>query len=207
MSVINFTDSDLVNIRWLQKHNDAAFSSPFGSQSVEFGVPEWHVSITPAEMLDAVAGPLQALYLKLRGRTNQLALWNTVRPAPLGTMRGTMTLDAEAAQGATSLDIISAGQENTTLLAGDLLGLGSGTTQQVVMVVEDAIASLTSDGDGLITVTIEPPLRNTHAATAAVIWDKPKALFRMAQSSPGWDYTGATIVACMALDLIEDWRA
>lgn len=207
MSVIAFTDFDLVNVGWSQKRNESVSGSPFGSQALEFGPPEWQVSIAPIEMLDASAGAVLALYLKLRGRTNQLSLWNTVRPAPLGTMRGTMILSDDIAQGAATMSISAAGQGGATLLQGDFLGFGSGTAQQLVMVVEDAVA----DGSGNISVTFEPPARNDiltgSPPAAGVTWDKPAALFRLAQSSLGWDYTGGTRVGARPLELIEDWRA
>jgi hypothetical protein len=85
-----------------------------------------------------------------------------------------------------------------TLLAGDLLGIGSGTKQQVVMVTQDA----TSTGQGNITVSFEHPLRNAFSAGQAVTWDKPKALFRMRQNRPGWDYERSRAKG-LKLDLVE----
>jgi hypothetical protein len=91
-----------------------------------------------------------------------------------------------------------------TLKKGDLLGIGSGTTQQVVMVTEDAV----STSQGNITVQFQPPLRNSFPAGQAVVWDKPKALFRRVSNELGWDYRGKnTVTSGMTLDLIEDWRA
>jgi len=208
MSIITFpTNLDQINIIWSQKRNDMAFESSFGSQAVENSAPQWKVSLTPIEMLDAAAGALQALYMKLRGRTNQLALWNTVRPAPLGTMRGSMVLADDLVQGDITMLITASGQGAKTLLQGDFLGFGSGTTQQVVMLTADA----TSDGSGNITVTFEPPARNTiltgSPPAAVVTWDKPCALFRIAQSELGWSYGGGTLVSGMPMELIEDWRA
>lgn len=204
MSVITYTTAlGISRMAWALPRRDIAFSSPFGSQSVEVNVPLWEVSITGPSRNDANMGPWKAFLMKLRGKTNQFEVWDVKRPAPLGTMRGTMTLNAEAAQGATTLAIVASGENAKTLVEGDLLGLGSGTTQQVVMVTADA----TSNGSGVISVSVEPPLRNTHAAAAAVTWDKPKALFRATQSRFGWEYTGGSMVKMDVLNLIEDWRA
>lgn len=163
------------------------------------------MSLSPPQMKDkdSESGVWQALLLQIAGKTNQLSVWNLARPAPIGTMRGTMTLNASAAQGATTLAIVASGENAKTLLQGDLLGLGSGTTQQVVMVTADA----TSNGSGVISVSTEPPLRTAFAGGAAVTWDKPKALFRVTQSKSSWDYSPGVIVSGFALDLIEDWRS
>lgn len=88
-----------------------------------------------------------------------------------------------------------------TLLKGDLLGIGSGVTQQVVMVTANAV----STGQGNIVVNFKTPLRNGFAAGTEVRYDKPKALFRKVESDSSWSsqtvYTGG-----FDLSLIEDWR-
>lgn len=201
MSIIQFPANLLVAKQsWMQQRNDVEFRSMFGAQAIEASGPLWATTITAPTDLTSLMGPWQALILQLRGRVNQLALWNMARPAPLGTMRGTMTMSA-AAQGATSLTIQSAAFPNSTLLAGDFLGVGSGLTQQVVMVLADA----TADGSGNITVQVEPPLRNAVSAGSAVTWDKPCALFRRKTSATQWDYEPITVSGVM-LDLLEDVR-
>lgn len=203
MSVITFPASLKVETaRWSQVRLDVSFSSVFGSQAAEVSSPLWEVMLTSPMMFENESGSWQALLMQLRGQTNQLALWNTGRSAPRGTMRGTMTLNTAAAIGATTLSIIAATEASKTLLAGDMIGLGSGITQQVVMVVADA----TANGSGVISVTTEPPLRNAHLIAAAVTWDKPKALFRRKQSAASWDYE-TMLVSGFGLELIEDWRA
>jgi len=207
MAVVTFPDSlsGVVELSWSQQRRDLSYGSVFGSQAVEIAAPLWAVTLAAPQEYDASAGAWQSLLMKLRGKTNQLELWNFVRPVPLGTMRGTMILSVSAVQGDTSLSISSAGEGGETLLQGDYLGVGSGITQQVVMVTENA----TADVNGNISVTIEPPIRNAIATGsppgAAVTWSKPKALFRATQSKFGWSY-GSTLVNGISLDLIEDWR-
>lgn len=170
----------------------------FGAQAVEAAAPMWLSAITGTPKRPEL---WQSLMLRLRGKTNQLALWNMGRPQPLGTMRGAMTIGATA-QGATTLTITASGQVSKTLLAGDYLGVGSGLTQQVVMVVADAV----SNASGVITVTTEPALRNAFAAGAGVTWYRPCALFRRKDSVSQWEYEPGVIKG-MTIDLIEDWRA
>ncbi len=203
MSVIAFPATlKIRSLTWSQIRLDSAFTSAFGSQGVEIAAPLWGAALEAEPMNEISSGAWQALLMQLRGQTNQLTLWNIARPVPLGTMRGTMTLNIAAAQGDTTLSIIAATQAATTLKAGDLLGLGSGTTQQVVMVMADA----TANGSGVISVTIEPPLRNGHLIAAAVTWDKPTVLFRRKQSQASWDYQ-TTFASGFSLDLVEDVRS
>jgi hypothetical protein len=202
MSVITFPSTlGVARCTWAQQRNDIEFRSAFGAQAVEGSGPLWAVTLEGAPGLAANGGGWQALGISLRGKTRQLELWNHGRPVPLGTMRGTMTLNSGAAQGATSLEIVASGQNGKTLLQGDYLGIGSLLTQQVVMVVEDA----TSDGSGVISVTTEPPLRNAFLSGESVTWDHPKALFRRVDSKYGWNYSAA-VVDGFVLDLIEDFR-
>ena len=202
MSIIQFpANLYSASQSWGQQRNDMEFRSMFGAQALEVSAPLWIVSIesTPDP---SQAGAWQALILQLRGRTNQVALWNKGREQPLGTMRGAMTLGTTAA-GATSLTITASGQAGKTLLAGDYLGVGSGLTQQVVMVTADA----TANGSSVITVTTEPALRNAFASGASVTWYRPCALFRRQESRSSWDYEPGGVVKGMSLDLLEDWRA
>ena len=203
MSVITFPESlKVARCSWGQQRNDVAFRSGFGAQSVELSSPLWVVTLEASPGRERDGGGWQALGMQLRGQTVQLELWNHARPVPLGTMRGTMTLNSAAAQGATTLSIVATGQASKTLLQGDFLGIGDGLTQQVVMVVSDA----TSDGSGIISVTVEPGLRNAFLSGEAVTWDKPKALFRRVNSKFGWQ-NYAAVVEGFTLDLLEDWRA
>lgn len=202
MSVITFTTSLKVgNFSWMQFRNDNEFRSNFGVQSVELSAALWQVNVGPPELYDVNAGEWEALILRLRGKVNQLEIWNVMRPAPFGTMRGSMTLRSAIAAGATTLPIVAAGQNAKTILRGDFLGLGSATTQQVCMAAADA----TSDGSGNIDVIVEPPVRNAFAISSVVTWDKPKALFRRSSAPIGWEYSGITVTG-FNMELLEDWR-
>lgn len=341
MAIITMPDGLYIErMSWNQQRNDLESRGPFGGQALENGAPQWAVSINFAKMKQSESGPLKALLMKLRGRTDQLEVWDVARPQPLGTLRGALTLNAPVAQGATSMQMVSAssnlisnsdlktgapyqlfdvvdeaidngtlapdgsigarkftvsatpgivrfgdtdsGTPNTsyagsiwikttdgsaktaslqvndvdqpitltgvwqrfstsattnnnyrfldadnlpvgsyhmwgvklevgsqatdygfgkTLLEGDWLGIGSGSTQQVVMVMDDAV----SVGQGVIDVNFQAPLRNAFPVGTVVTWDKPKALFRRQNSRAGWEYESA-FASGFALDLLEDWR-
>ncbi len=206
MSTITFPDAlaaAVGDFSWTPMENNIDFKSPFGpGQAVGISAPQWMASVSQSTLREINAGAWQALVMKLKGRVNTLELWNIMRPVPVGTMRGTMTLSGAHSQGAASLVIAATGQSGTTLKAGDYLGLGAGATQQVVMVLDDATAN--SSG---ITVNIGAALRNAFSNGAAVTWNKPKALFRQRPGSSPWKYGRGQIVIGIALDLIEDWRS
>jgi hypothetical protein len=203
MAVITWPDYRVASMRWMKAAQSVVFSSIFGKQALEGSAPLWEVDLQGVSEDRATARQVQALIESLNGYTNQLELWNVEQPAPAGTMRGTMTLSSSAAQGAGSLVITAgAGQASKTLLAGDLLGIGSGLTQQVVR----ATANATANASGVITVSIGTPLRNAFSAGAAVTWDKPKALFRQKSLSNGIDFQPEGGQP-WSLSLVEDWRA
>lgn len=203
MAVIQFSESlERVEMTWGSKRNDSEFRSIFGAQAQEVAAPLWEVMLSAPMAPEYLSGGWKSLLMQLRGRVNQIAIWDMARPVPTGTMRGTMILPTGAAQGDNTLSISTdVSQAFKTLVQGDMLGVGSGITQQVVMVVADA----TANASGNVTVTVEPSLRNAFAASASVTWDKPKALFRRNDSKSSWKYTGH-MAEGFSLSLIEDWR-
>lgn len=203
MSIITLPETvPIGRMSWMQQRQDMEGRSLFGAQAVEVGAPLWAISIMIPNCTHAESGEWKSLLMRLRGRTNLLAAWDVGRPRPLGTLRGNLTLKNAVTQGETVLMLnAGVGQVGATLLPGDLIGLGSGLTQQVVM----ATTSTVVVSSGEIGVVIEPPLRNGFPAGAAVVWDKPKALFRRQSSKVGWDYEKA-LVAGSTIELLEDPR-
>lgn len=202
MSVLTWPSLKVSSFRWKKLDRAVVFASTFGSQSAVTSSPLWEVELSGVPMYHAEANQVVSFLESFNGYANQLELHNLAQPVPLGTMRGTMTLSAGAAQGAGSLSITAGvGEAAKTLLKGDLLGIGSGTTQQVVRVTADA----TADAGGVITVSIGTPLRNAFSLGATVTWNKPKALFRQKSLNDGIEYV-AVIGQPWALSLVEDFR-
>jgi hypothetical protein len=204
MTVRSFPTALRVNpFLWRLMPKAIRSESPFGAQALEIGVPIWEVELTVRPQYHAASIESIAFLESLNGYVHQLELWNLVQPAPRGTMRGTMTLNADAAQGATSIQVTAGvGQASTTVLKGDLFGLGSGLTQQVVRASADA----TANGSGVITIPIAgTPTRNAFVSGAAVTWDKPKALFRQKSLSEGIQFL-PMVGEAWTLSLREDWR-
>jgi hypothetical protein len=158
--------------------NQRVNAAPFGGseQAVDLLNDRWLCTLSLPPNTQANAAQLEAFIAAMRGQTNTVNLAHPLRKAPRGTMRGTLTLSAAAAQGAASISITGgAGQAGTTLLAGDLLGVGG----LLLMVAADA----TANGSGVITVTLANRLRVAQASAAAVTWSAPTVPMRLLQTS------------------------
>jgi len=203
MSVITYpVGLNIAKQSWGLFRNDIEFRSLFGVQALEASPPLWQTTLTAVDGLASLAGQWQSLMLSLQGRVNQLAMYNLGRPVPVGTMRGSITFSINHPAGTTICTLTAgSGQAGKTLKAGDYLGFGSGSTQQVVMVMADC----TADGSGTITPTIFPAMRNAMTSGAGVTWNYPTALFRLRNPSPKWDYD-STMISGMNMDLLEDTR-
>ena len=170
-----------------------------------FGPPRWSMTLqAPEGVTIAEADVWQTMLMQLRGRINHLAAWDVSRSAPLGTMRGTLTLSATAAAGATTISVTGgAGQAGTTLRAMDWLQIGTGLASQAVRVMANA----TANGSGVIALTIEPPLRTGYASATAVAWSAPKVHLKAQADSTEWRNYGNRAVQGLNIDLLEDWTA
>ena len=81
------------------------------------GPPRWTQQLQALDGMElAIAGQWDALMLQLRGGVNHLAMHDLLRPLPAGTMRGSPTLSATLAAGATTAAMTGAGGVN--LLSG-----------------------------------------------------------------------------------------
>lgn len=205
MAVITLPAIRIMRLEWGQHRADLEFSNgdSGASQSRVLAPPRWLASLNcPDGMNQADAALWRNLILQLKGRVNQLALYDLGNPAPRGTMRGTLTLNTAAAAGDLTLSVTGgAGQAGTTLLAGDWVGVGSGATRQLVSVDTDA----TANGSGVVSISIAQPMRYAQAGASGVAWDKPTALFRQTSTDSRWAHERA-IRSGYSLDLMESWE-
>lgn len=173
------------------------FKSPYNGtlQVVDYVAERWMLSVTLPQARRVNAGLVEAFFMRLRGGVNRVAAWHFGRPTPIGTLRGSPTLQSTVNRGATSIPV-SNGGAGATLAAGDMLGLGG----QLLMVAEN----VTFNGSGTATVPIVHRIRATINAGAAVAWNRPTAEFAM----PAWQ-AGVTHfpggVDAAAFDFEEVW--
>lgn len=140
--------------------------------------------------VDCVLPPMQrgeaeawiAALLSLNGRQGTFLLGDQYGATPRGSVPGTPQVDG-AGQTGRSLDTKgwTAGQTGI-LLAGDYLQIGSGSTQRLYRVVQDA----DSDGSGLATLEIWPRLRESPSDSAGITTSACKGLFRLAANQMEW---------------------
>jgi hypothetical protein len=156
--------------------NQRVGASPFGGseQAIDLLNDRWTLSAELAQSKHANSAWREAFIGAMRGQVNTVSLWHFARPAPRGTVRGTLTLSANAAQGAASITVTGCSPSTGTLLAGDMLGVGG----LLLMVQSDCTAVA-----GVITVPLSNRLRTAQLSGAAVTWDKPTAPFRLLSTS------------------------
>lgn len=187
------------------RYDAAEVSDSTGAAATRLiGPPRWSMSLQSTSGLDLdTAGAWEAMVLQLRGSINHLAVYDLMRQAPRGTMRGSTTLQSGTAVGATSITITGA-TASPTLKAGDWLQIGTpgSSPNQLVKVMTDASGSV----GGVITCTVEPPLRTAFSGGATVTWDKPVAYFKLGNGAVHWNATPARPgIDGFALDLLEQW--
>jgi len=136
------------------------------TQTVEMLGARWVCTLNYNNQTEADRARLEGMFGALRAQANRLSMGHPLRRKPRGAMRGSPTLSGSHADGLTTLNISGDGN---SLMAGDMLGIGSGAAAQLVMVTED---------NPLYTsVPITPPLRTTHSGGTAITWDWPRTLW------------------------------
>lgn len=162
---------------WGQRSNTLVHVSPLSGQvqTVELPGARWLLSVNYAVLQAADRALMEAFLARLRGQANRFTAYDFSRPTPRGTYRGTLTITGGIAAGATAVTITGGGA-GQTLLAGDKLSIGG----ELKIWTQDA----TADGTGVITGNVEPPFRGAIASGASVVWDRPTALFMLAE--PEW---------------------
>lgn len=156
--------------------NQRVAASPFGGseQAIDLMNDRWLMSFELPNCTRANAYQREAFIGAMRGQVNTVNLWHFSHPRPRGTVRGSLTLGANAAQGANSIVVSGCSPSNGTLLMGDMLGVGG----LLVMVASDCTAS-----GGSVTVPLTNRLRTAKTSGTAVVWDKPTASFRLLSTS------------------------
>ena len=156
--------------------NQRVNASPFGGseQAVDLLNDRWLLSCDLPANQNSTGPAIEAFIGSLRGQSNVVALWHFARAQPRGTVRGTLTLNAAVAQGASQIVVAGCSPATGTLLAGDMLGVGN----LLFMVATDCVAVA-----GVITVPIVNRVRAALSSGASVTWSKPTALFRLQSSS------------------------
>lgn len=173
-------------------------SAPSGTvQTVEMPGARWTISLTLDRLPLADARKMTAFLTKMRGQANRFTCHDISKPAPSGTMRGTLTVLNSVSQGAIACDLTGGpGQASKTLLEGDFIKIGD----ELKCIAANAV----SDSLGNISVTFEPPLRKNFNSGTPVVWDKPTATFMLTRND--WQaHSHAQVHTSYSIDAVEDF--
>ena len=162
---------------FVQSTNQRVSASPFGGseQAIDLLNDRWKASMQLSAKTPDEGAWIEAFIGAMRGQVNTVDLYHFARPVPRGTIRGSLTLNANAAQGASSIQITGCSPSNGTFLGGDMMGVGG-------LLVMAAPGTYTASA-GIVTVSITNRLRAAQSSGAVVTWNKPTAPFRLLSTS------------------------
>ena len=151
--------------------------SPFSykQQVISHTGQRWEASVSIPSVLRDLAEPWAAFLTALKGQTGTFLLGDPLSATPRGTV-SSCTLTGTA--GDESVAVTMTG----SLLAGDYIQLGSGTTARLHKVLVD------QSGSG--TLEIWPALRSTYSS-ATVTTTNAKGVFRLNQNMSSWQISNA----------------
>jgi hypothetical protein len=151
--------------------------SPFSykQQVISHTGQRWEASVSIPSVLRDLAEPWVAFLTALKGQTGTFLLGDPLGATPRGTV-SSCTLTGTA--GDESVTVTMTG----SLLAGDYIQLGSGTTARLHKVLVD------QSGSG--TLEIWPALRSTYSS-ATVTTTNAKGVFRLNQNMSSWQISNA----------------
>lgn len=206
--------------------NTRTFSSPYsgGTQVLDLGGERWAATFTLAPVNNRADGAArEALFDRLAGGINDVALWHFRHPAPRGTLTdapvawaitdsgspwpvtnsgspwpitdGTLALRSAVAAGAQTATLQT--RPGKTVLAGDMLGIGGELKRMVV--------DGTADGAGQLAITFTPRARVAWPAyTTAIVTTRPTAVFQILGTVPTqWVPGGAGGASFEAIETIN----
>lgn len=174
---------------------------PMGGDAQIGEVPyshRWVADVTlPPTTSFANRAQQEAWISRIANGANRAVFHHFQHPVPYGTLRGSPTVSGAHAQGATTLVI--AGTNAQTVLAGDMLGVTT-TAAYAVQLVRVVVGGTISGGT--VSLTIEPALRASASNGAAIVWDRPAALWKLVDGS--WKQTStARNAQPIALSFLE----
>lgn len=173
------TTIGLASIQMRAKQAVSTSQSPFTfkQQVVAHQGNIWEASVTIPPVKRDLAAPWQAFLLALRGKEGSFLLGDPNGTAPRGTVSAcTLTGSTGNQVGTVTM--------TGTLLAGDYIQLGTGSSAKLHMVVQD------QSGNG--SLDIWPPLRQDYT-DETVVYEDAKGLFRLASNVSGWDINNSEI--------------
>jgi len=156
----------------------ATSQSPFTfkQQIVSHQGQMWQASVSIPSVRRDLAAPWKAMLVALKGQTGTFLLGDPDYATPQGTVSACTLTGTVGSETAT---VVMTG----SLLAGDYIQLGSGSSAKLHQVLVD------QTGDG--SLEIWPKLR-TDYISAAVVYNNAKGVFRLASNTSQWSINNAS---------------
>jgi len=156
----------------------ATSQSPFTykQQVISHGGQKWEASVNIPSVHRDKAAQWKAMLVGLKGQRGTFLLGDPDYVTPQGTVSA-CTLTGSA--GDETVTVVMTG----TLLAGDYIQLGSGSSAKLHQVLVD------QNGDG--SLEIWPALRSDYTGET-VIFNAPKGVFRLATNISSWSINNAS---------------
>jgi len=170
------------------KNTVAISESPFTykQQIVDFGGQKWEASVSIPPVRRDLAAEWKAFLTALKGPVGTFLLGDPDYATPRGTV-SSCTLTGSA--GDESVSVTMTG----SLLAGDYIQLGSGSSSKLHQVLVD------QTGSG--TLEIWPALRADYTS-ATVTFNSPKGVFRLSSNVTSWAINNSSVYG-ISFDAVE----
>lgn len=127
------------------------------------------MTLMPVARASAEAAQREAFFMQLVARGDWVLLYNFLRPALLGTMAGSPTVQADAAAGAVSFQVQTTA--GATLVGGDVIKANG----QLIIV---GSAGMVANGSGVGTCPCAIPLRKAVTTGQAITYSAPTGTFQ-----------------------------
>ena len=184
---LDLPSSSFTQSNWKLKRAIAVSESPFtGAQQVhEYDYALWQAVMTLPPQKRSTAADWTAFFLKLHGRAGTFLMGDPDAKLPQGSITGGVSVRGDYSVGAHELELQTSVLSGTDVFkVGDYIQIDEGGSSKLHMIVETT--GLT-DGNGVISVDVEPYLKVSIPSGTTVIYENPKGLFRMDNSALGWD--------------------
>lgn len=149
------------------------------TQSISHLADRLQCTVTLPPCTQADAGLRESFFMSLASTGDWVRLGLKQRPVPLGTLRGSPTVQADAAAGARTISVQTTA--GATLLGGDALGVNG----QLLLAT---YAGATANGSGVMSLSLVLPLRAALTAGDALTWNSPTATWQLASDQIDFDY-------------------
>ncbi len=200
--LVSPTSYGVGSLTWTAVSNDAYGRAPWSLDLIKqiFDGRMWAGTLTIVSKNDAEGRALSAWLTALRRAGTNAGTFLMGDPAasePLGSAKDTPGTPVVSGADQTGESLNVSGLPNNAtgyLLAGDYIQLGTGVSSRLKKVLDD----VDSDGSGLATMVLWPPVRTAPSNGSAIVVSDPEGLFVSPGAISTWQtrpglYTGITI--------------